>query len=119
MTSFLVNMVGFLTFALAGSFIMCGWYKVTREKMLLQAWSRFWEKKEGDRYVRGKMAHALSGCVYCYAGIYGSLIFWVVGYAMLTLTGMYIEFTWRLIVLWPMYLLTTVPLNGIIIKKVL
>jgi hypothetical protein len=119
MTQFLINIVAFFVFAVLGSCTMCGWYVVTREKMLLEFWSRYWEKKDGDRYVRGKIAHMMSGCIKCYSSIYGSLIYWVGGYALMTITDVYIEFTWRLLVLWMMYMLTCACLNTIIIKKVL
>jgi hypothetical protein len=171
MMIFLINVSGFLLFAVIGSLMMCGWYKSTRPKMIFGFWSEFWEQKTyGDRDIadhRNKLekdlkklhevrqaannsgnvfelknvlseiedkewelnilkprykfpevlVHPISGCVFCFASIYGSLIYWIVGSAFMRLNN--IILSWQSIILWIAYMLTTCALNGIIIKKVL
>lgn len=65
------------------------------------------------------LVHPMSGCVYCYASIYGSLIFWVLGYTMNSIMGYELSLSWHPFVLWITYMLSTCAMNGILIKKVL
>lgn len=65
------------------------------------------------------LVHPLSGCVYCYASLYGSVIYWLAGYAFVKISDGDIRFSWHLIVLWIVYMFCTSALNGILIKKVL
>ena len=119
MILFLINIASFFLFVIVGSLIMCGWYKATREKMIFEFWSKFWEEKDkNDNYVWGKFSHPISGCVYCYSSIYGSLIYWIVGGALISINN-YLELSWQVFVIWIAYILSTCAMNGIIIKKVL
>lgn len=120
MIVFLINVTAFVIFCLIGSLIMCGWYKATREKMIFEKWSKFWEKKDvNDNYVWGKFSHPISGCIYCYPSIYGSLIYWIVGACFVHEPDYVHPYSWQVFVLWIVYILSTCALNGIIIKKVL
>lgn len=65
------------------------------------------------------LVHPLSGCIYCYASLYGSLFFWGAGAALTRLAGLAVPLGWPLVGLWLAYCVTLSALNGINIKKVL
>lgn len=134
MTNWLLN---YILFAIIGSLVMCGWYVITRHEVItyddveengkqevrgkiFKFWSVFFEQTRQGKYRFPHWVHApLSSCVYCYASIYGSIIFWVGGLVFCRLANVNLAFSWYLVLLWIAYCFITSALNGIIIKKVL
>lgn len=65
------------------------------------------------------LAHPISGCIFCFASIYGTLFYWIVGTVFIKLSGLELSFGINTIVLWIVFMLCSCSLNGILIKKVL
>ncbi len=116
-------LIFFLLFVIVGSLIINGWHEVTRKGQIFGFWEGFWERHtqvSDESPLIYKFPHAirnpLSACIMCMASIYGSVIFWAFYYFHGTdiFWGHYFS---EVILTWLAYLLSLVPINYIIHKK--
>jgi hypothetical protein len=121
MIVFLCFLTIFILLLIVGSLFMCGWYVVTRPGKIFQKWHYLITHQDEHGYLFPKWIHSpLSECIYCYASIYGSLIYWLT-----------LEFTkcnlfeWANVpwlaklFCWVLYCICSSAMNGLLIYKVL
>lgn len=87
------------------SMFCVGLKKMTEEDMILHGVERWLDKR-----IKSDLAYKpLIGCVYCYASLWGSLIYWI-----LSIYGYREMFYFQLLCLWPVVCICCVFLNGVL-----
>ena len=121
----MTELITFILFVFVSSFIINGWYEVTRNGRIFSFWSKYWEHytnidDENPSLNKTKfpewISSPLSACIMCMASIYGTIIFVLVD--EFEGAGLFQEYSKiEVIFIWIAYLLCLTCSNYIVHKK--